>query len=70
MATTKFRLAALRVNKGLSQSEMANKLGVTTATVSNWERGKRMNLSNLVRIANFFEVPLDDIDLTDFMDNR
>ena len=66
----KLRIAALRVNKGLTQSEMANQLGVTTATVSNWERGQRMNLSNLVRIAEFFGVPLDDIDLTDFMNNR
>lgn len=66
----KLRIAALRVNKGLTQSEMANQLGVTTATVSNWERGQRMNLSNLVRVAEFFKVPLDDIDLTDFMNNR
>lgn len=33
-------LEAARVNAGLSQKEAATQLGVNTATLSNWERGK------------------------------
>ena len=31
------KLAAARVNCGLSQQEVANELGVTRTTVGNWE---------------------------------
>lgn len=33
-------LRALRIQKGLTQSQLANKLGVTTQTVSSWEKGE------------------------------
>lgn len=33
-------LAAARVNAGLSQKQAATRLGVNTATLSNWESGK------------------------------
>ena len=33
-------IAAARVNAGLTQAEMAEKLGVSKATIVSWERGK------------------------------
>ena len=33
-------IKAARVNAGMSQKQLAEKLGVTSATVSLWERGK------------------------------
>lgn len=33
-------MKATRVNAGLTQSELAQKLGVSNLTVANWERGK------------------------------
>lgn len=34
------RIALLRRRAGLSQPQLAERLGVRTATVSNWERGE------------------------------
>lgn len=34
------RIAILRRRAGLSQPQLAERLGVRTATVSNWERGE------------------------------
>ena len=36
----KIRLAAVRVNAGLSQSELANKMCVSRITIANWENYK------------------------------
>ena len=33
----KITLKAMRVNKGLSQTDVANALGVTVKTLQNWE---------------------------------
>lgn len=35
----KFTLKALRINKGLSQDEASKLIGVSTDTLSNYERG-------------------------------
>ncbi|MCI8362234.1 MAG: helix-turn-helix transcriptional regulator [Clostridia bacterium] len=35
----KFTLKALRINKGLSQDEASRLIGVSTDTLSNYERG-------------------------------
>lgn len=34
-------LAAARVNAGLTQEELAEKLGVTRKSIQNWENGKK-----------------------------
>lgn len=44
-------IKAARVNAGLSQKQLAEKLGVTPATVSLWERGK-----STMRPAYFYAV--------------
>lgn len=36
----KIRLSAVRVNAGLSQEELANKMHVSRATIVNWENNK------------------------------
>ncbi len=36
----KIRLPAVRVNAGLSQQDIADKMGVSRITVGNWESGK------------------------------
>ena len=54
------RLRALRKDSGLSPGGLAEKLGVTAATISRWESGKMaITDQNLVKIARFFEVSAD-----------
>lgn len=37
----KRELKSLRVGAGLTQAELAKRLGVTNVTVSRWERGEK-----------------------------
>lgn len=58
----KEKLAELRGQKGLTQDELAQALGVTRQAVSKWERGiiapATMNLAALGRL---YGVPLDEL---------
>lgn len=55
-----YKLKILRKQKGMTQQELADKLGVKRATVSNYEIGRRSpHLSELRRIAEYFGVGLD-----------
>ncbi len=53
-----------RDERGWSQHELAVKLGVTAATVYNWERGKNEpNVSTFRRLARILGVSMDEIAL-------
>jgi transcriptional regulator with XRE-family HTH domain len=53
------RLRALRLQRGLSQSELGNVIGVTFQQVQKYERGaNRISASRLQRIAEMFDVPV------------
>lgn len=55
-------IAACRVNSGLNQREFAEKIGVSLATVGNWESGKtEPDLSELRKISNLSGIPMDFI---------
>jgi transcriptional regulator with XRE-family HTH domain len=55
-------LAAARESKDLSTRELAQKIGVTTACISNWEYGRRMpNAKKLSLLCSILEVNVDDI---------
>lgn len=50
----------LRKSYGLSQVELARKLGVTKQAVSNWENNNILpSIDMLIRIARFFSVSCD-----------
>lgn len=52
----------LRVGRGLTQQQVADKLYVTRATLSNYENGRRHpNLIIAILIADFFQVSLDEL---------
>lgn len=54
------RLKELREKKGISQAELAKKMGVVQSTVGMWESGKNQpQQSTLVALANFFDVSVE-----------
>ena len=56
------RLKELRLKKGLTQTELGEKVGVKQSTFTNWENGKREpSFENLVKLADLLEVSLDSL---------
>lgn len=54
------RLKALRTEKGLSQPELANLLGVSNGIISFWENGvNEPTISNLIKLTEVLEVSTD-----------
>ena len=62
MATTAERIKQLRKKKGISQSELAELIGVKNNTVSTWERGTRKpDFEALNLLSNYLEVSFEYI---------
>lgn len=60
------RLLELRKKAGLSQEELANKLGISRQSVSKWERAESSpDTDNLICLAKIYNVSLDEILNTD-----
>ena len=58
----KIRLAAARVNAGLSQEEMANRMQVSRATIVNWETYKsKMSEADLMLYSTICKFPKEHI---------
>lgn len=56
------RLAQYRKKAGLSQEELADKLGVTRQAVSKWECGESSpDTDNLIALAKLYNVTLDEL---------
>ena len=54
------RLRELRNKSGLTQKEIANKLGVSGQTILNWENGIfEPKISQLIQLADLFGVSVD-----------
>jgi len=68
------RLKELRKEAHLTQIELAKRLGIGQSSYADWERGKKNpTQENLIKIAQFFNVPLDYLvgnsDKKDELDN-
>ena len=56
------KLILLRKKKGLSQEELAEKLGVSRQSVSKWESNNTYpETDKIVQICNIFECSMDDL---------
>ena len=56
------RLYELRKQKGLSQEELAEKLGVSRQAVSKWERSEASpDTDNLIALAKIYDLSLDEL---------
>lgn len=54
------RLKELRLEKGLTQIELANMLGISQKSYSHWETQKtEPSFENLVKLADLLDVSLD-----------
>ena len=57
----KVTIAGARVTKGMSQEELAQKIGVSRAAVANWESGKTdIRLKHLQKICEVTGFEMDD----------
>ena len=58
----KFSLAAARRNRGLTQGQVADRIGVSRTTVVNWEKGStRISYAALTRLSNLYGIPLENL---------
>ena len=56
------RLCAYRKNSGMSQEELAEKVGVSRQAVSKWERGEASpDTDNLILLSKIYGVTLDEL---------
>ena len=54
------KIIILRENKGLSQKDLADKLGITRSSVNAWEQGiSGPSTQYILELANLFEVSTD-----------
>lgn len=54
------RLKELRIEKGLSQNQLAKQLNLSDVAICLWEQNKRVpNLDAVIAIADFFGVSID-----------
>lgn len=54
------KVRKLRIRKGLSQEELAEKLDVSRQTVSKWEAGSSLpEIEKLIFLSDFFQVSID-----------
>lgn len=59
----KEKLKQLRIKRGLTQSDVANAIGVSPATIGNYEQGSREPKNNEMwkKLADYFEVTVDEL---------
>jgi len=62
----KISLRGLRANKNLSQTQVAEIIGVTKETISNWERYKTSpDIESVLKLCKIYDCELDNIFLPD-----
>ena len=62
----KIKLKALRINKEMSQAQVAEALGITVRTLQNWESYTTSPTAmQLVKLSELYECGLDNIFLPD-----
>lgn len=60
MKAFKISLAAARVNAGMTQKQIAEKMHVTERSIINWENGNIVpNSATLNMLSNIYGIPVD-----------
>lgn len=55
------KIRELRIQRGLTQAELGQKVGVSMQAVSKWERGGTPDIEVLLSIAQYFNVTMDEL---------
>ena len=56
------RLKQIRMNQGLSQEQLAEKIGVSRQAITKWETGRGLpDVENMVILAEIFKMTLDEL---------
>lgn len=67
----KFKLSALRTNAGLTQSQLADKVGVTSVTICMWENGKAIpRLDLAVKTCKILNCIVEDVEEFNYESQR
>lgn len=67
----KISLKGLRVNKNLTQKEVAKRLGTSRETILNWENGKTLpDVMMLFKLCNLYDCTIDDVFLPEKLAKR
>lgn len=62
MEKLQITLAAARVNAGLTQEDVAVKLGVSKVTIINWEKGRVVpGIPEMEMLSRIYDIPQDNI---------
>lgn len=58
----KISLVAARINAGMTQDEVAERLEIGKQSLYNWEKGRAdITIKNLKRLCELYKVPLEHI---------
>lgn len=61
-STNNSAIARIRIERGMTQQELAEKIGVTYSNVSRWERGEvSPTIKSMLKIAAVLGCSLDDL---------
>lgn len=61
MKDLQLSLSALRVNLGMTQQDVADRLGVSRQTVAKWENGESVSELVIYALAKLYGVEIDNI---------
>lgn len=65
------KLKNLRIERGLTQSQVANDLGITQASVFKYEKGlRRVPMNMIITFANYFNISVDELIQSDVPSNN
>lgn len=56
------KLKTARMNAGMTQEQVAETVGVSRQTISNWENGRSLpDVMSLIKISDLYQISLDDL---------
>lgn len=53
------KFVSLCVSKGIAPTVAAQEAGFSNATATDWKKGSKPRKANLLKLANYFDVPVD-----------